>query len=70
MEAYNTKNIGKELKEKIDLYVNGELDDRQIDKLWEELIWNRNALGYLKSAVNKKEIGKMSKKSKVRFKAG
>ena len=50
------KGIKPELERKIDLYVHGRLDDEQIDDLWAELIYNEDALDYLKTVASLKGI--------------
>lgn len=49
-------NYKEELEGKIDLYVNGQLNNEQIDELWAELIQDEYYLDYLKSVANIKSI--------------
>ncbi len=49
-------NINKDLERKIDLYLNGRLDEEQIDDLWSELIQDGYYMDYMKSAANLKSI--------------
>src|SRR5690625_393257 len=44
------------IERKIDLYVNGKLDQHQIDELWSVLIQDESALDYLKTVANLKEL--------------
>lgn len=46
----------KELEEKIDRYVNGQLSENEIDELWAELIQDDYYLDYLKSVANVKAV--------------
>lgn len=48
--------INTEIERKIDLYINGKLNQQQIDELWAELIQDESALDYLKTAANLKEL--------------
>ncbi len=48
--------INKDLEEKIDLYVNGQLSQDEIDELWAELIQDGNQLDYLKTVANTKAV--------------
>lgn len=50
------RDIDPQLKRKIDLYVEGELNNEQVDELWTELIHDSKALDYLKTAANINEI--------------
>lgn len=50
------RDIYPQLKRKIDLYVEGELNNEQVDELWTELIHNSKALGYLKTVADINEI--------------
>ncbi len=52
IESFNKK----ELEEKIDQYINGQLSAREIDELWAELIQDGYHLDYLKSAANLKAV--------------
>lgn len=49
-------NFNKELERKIDLYVNGKLNEEQTDELWAELIQNGYYLDYMKTVVNLKGL--------------
>ncbi|MDR8392107.1 hypothetical protein NC796_13215 [Aliifodinibius sp. S!AR15-10] len=58
--------INKELEEKIDLYINGQLSREEVDELWAELIQDGNQLDYLKTVANTKAVIESErKKSKV-----
>ncbi|WP_138430625.1 tetratricopeptide repeat protein [Fodinibius saliphilus] len=52
IESYNEK----QLEEKIDKYVNGELSPRETDELWAELIQDGYHLDYMKSVANVKAV--------------
>ena len=61
----------KNLKEKIDQYVNGQLSPREVDELWSELIQEEEYLDYTKSMANLKAVvqkrkaaGKVEEESK------
>src|SRR5690554_2247939 len=49
-------NYNKSLGEKIERYINGELNIEQIDELWVELIQDEYYFDYMKSVANLKEI--------------
>lgn len=49
-------NYNKGLEEKIERYLNGELNVEQVDELWVELIQDEYYLDYMKSVANLKEI--------------
>lgn len=51
----------KEIEEKIDQYVNGQLSQSEIDELWAELIQDGYHLDYLKTVANLKEVVKKKK---------
>lgn len=46
----------RDLEEKIDQYVNGQLSSDEIDELWAELIQNGDQLDYLKTVANTKAV--------------
>lgn len=52
IESFNSK----ELEEKIDRYINGQLSPREVDELWAELIQDDYHLDYLKSVANLKAV--------------
>ncbi len=52
IESFNKK----ELEEKIDQYVNGQLSAQEVDELWAELIQDGYHLDYLKSVANLKAV--------------
>lgn len=52
IESFNKK----ELEEKIDQYINGQLTAQEVDELWAELIQDDYHLDYLKSAANLKAV--------------
>lgn len=49
-------NFKKDLEQKIDLYINGELNEEQVDDLWAELIQDEYYLDYAKSVANIKAL--------------
>ncbi len=49
-------NVKKDLEYKIDLYVNGKLNQEEIDELWAELIQDGYYLDYTKSVANLKAV--------------
>lgn len=55
-EHMKRNGIDTHIERKIDLYVNGKLDQHQIDELWSELIQDESALDYLKTVANLKEL--------------
>lgn len=48
--------IDKELEEKIDLYINGQLSQEEVDELWVELIQDEYHIDYLKTVANTKAV--------------
>lgn len=52
IESFNKK----ELEEKIDQYINGQLSAREVDELWAELIQDGYHLDYTKSVANLKAV--------------
>lgn len=52
IESFNRK----ELEEKIDQYINGQLSAQEVDELWAELIQDGYHLDYLKSVANLKAV--------------
>lgn len=48
--------INKELEEKIDLYINGQLTQEKVDELWAELIQDEYYIDYLKTVANIKTV--------------
>ncbi|WP_440999652.1 tetratricopeptide repeat protein [Fodinibius sp. SL11] len=52
IESFNKK----ELEEKIDQYINGQLSAQEVDELWAELIQDGYHLDYLKSVANLKAV--------------
>jgi tetratricopeptide (TPR) repeat protein len=52
IESFNKK----ELEEKIDQYINGQLSAQEVDELWAELIQDDYHLDYLKSVANLKAV--------------
>ncbi len=60
IESFNKK----ELEEKIDQYVNGQLSAQEVDELWAELIQDGYHLDYLKSVANLKAVVKKRKSEK------
>lgn len=49
-------NFKRALERKIDLYVNGKLNEEQVDELWAELIQDEYYLEYTKSVANLKAV--------------
>lgn len=49
-------NFKKDLEQKIDRYINGELNEEQVDELWVELIQDEYYLDYVKSVANIKAV--------------
>lgn len=60
IESFNKK----ELEEKIDRYVNGQLSPDEIDELWAELIQDDYHLDYMKSVANLKAVIDQRRKEK------
>ncbi|NGP88384.1 tetratricopeptide repeat protein [Fodinibius halophilus] len=60
IESYNEK----QLEEKIDKYVNGQLSPRETDELWAELIQDGYHLDYMKSVANVKAVIQRKKKER------
>lgn len=54
-----------ELERRIDLYVNGRLNQEQIDALWVDMIENPDAYAYLKTTVALREVFKKSTISNI-----
>ncbi len=52
IESFNKK----ELEEKIDQYINGQLSAQEVDELWAELIQDGYHLDYMKSVANLKTV--------------
>lgn len=46
------RDLDQRLKEKIDQYVNGGLDEQEIDQLWVDLVQDGEGLAYLKSVAD------------------
>ena len=49
-------NFRKDLERKIDLYINGRLNQEEVDELWAELIQDEYYLDYTKSVANIKAV--------------
>lgn len=65
IESFNKK----ELEEKIDRYINGQLSPEETDELWAELIQDDYHLDYMKSVANiKAVIDRKKKKRRARAK--
>lgn len=60
IESFNKK----ELEEKIDQYVNGQLSAKEVDELWAELIQDGYHLDYLKSVANLKAVIERKRKER------
>lgn len=56
----NSNDFQQELERRIDLYVNGRLNQEQIDALWVDMIQNPNSYEYLKTTVALREVFKKS----------
>ncbi|MEL7832546.1 tetratricopeptide repeat protein [Fodinibius sp. N2] len=65
IESFNKK----ELEEKIDQYVNGQLSAQEVDELWAELIQDGYHLDYLKSVANLKAVVKQRREEQKRTSA-
>lgn len=52
IESFNKK----ELEEKIDQYINGQLSAQEVDELWAELVQDGYHLDYMKSVANLKAV--------------
>lgn len=50
------KKINSDIERRIDLYVNNQLDRRQIESLWADLIQDESALDYLKTVANLSQL--------------
>ena len=48
--------VTRNMKERIDKYVNGQLSHNEIERLWVELVKDRNLLDYLKNTANLKSV--------------
>ncbi|MEO1006497.1 MAG: hypothetical protein AAFW67_11750 [Cyanobacteria bacterium J06638_38] len=48
--------VNKELESKIELYLNGKLNEHEVDELWGELIQDDYYIDYLKTVANLKEV--------------
>ncbi len=57
--------VNKDLEKRIDLYVNGRLDQEQTDELWAELVQDDYYLDYTKSVANLKAIIEKKKTKKT-----
>lgn len=53
----------EELKRKIDLYIEGQLNAREVDELWAELIQDERYMDYMKSVANLKAVVDKRKES-------
>lgn len=60
------RDINPQLKRKIDLYVEGELNKEQVDELWTALIHDSQALCYLKTAADINEIEDEEHKGRIK----
>lgn len=50
----NKELIPQDLAEKVDMYINGQLSEKEIDNLWADLIQNENYMDYLKTVASLK----------------
>jgi len=55
-------NLSEDIIEKIDLYVNKQLDPSEIQDLWSELVGHPEALDYLKTVANLRKIAEDEQK--------
>jgi len=60
IESFNKK----ELEDKIDQYVNGQLSPKETDELWAELVQDGYHLDYLKSVANLKAVIKQRRENR------
>ena len=56
-------NVKKDLEYKIDLYINGKLNQEEVDELWAELIQDGYYLDYTKSVANLKAVIESNRES-------
>lgn len=59
-------NFKRDLERKIDLYVNGKLNEDEVDELWIELIQDEYYLEYTKSVANLKAVIEKQRSTKKR----
>lgn len=52
----DNKHITEDLERKIDQYIHGKLDVKEVDELWAELIQDEDYLDYLETMANLKQI--------------
>jgi len=50
------RNTANNIKHQIDLYINGRLNEQQVEELWAELVQNDDYMDYMKTAANVKAI--------------
>ena len=60
-------NTNNKLEEKIDQYVNGNLNEEEIDELWSEVIFDDYYYDYMKTVASLKGLANGEKKSNVHF---
>jgi tetratricopeptide (TPR) repeat protein len=60
-------NTNKELEEKIDQYVSGNLNENEIDELWSEIIFDDYYYDYLKTVASLKSLANGERKQNIRF---
>lgn len=60
-------NTRKELEDKIDRYVNGDLDREEVDELWAELILDDYYYDYMKTVASLKGLSEGRRKSNIRY---
>jgi len=58
-------NTNKELEEKIDRYVSGNLSEKEIDELWSEIIFDDYYYDYLKTVASLKGLANGEKRKKI-----
>lgn len=59
------KDYNRVLENKIDLYINGQLDDEEIEQLWSEVIKDSYYYEYMITAANVKKLNLEEKKASV-----
>jgi len=60
-------NIKNELEKKIDQYVGGNLNEKEIDELWSEVIFDDYYYDYMKTVASLKGLADGEKKSNIHF---
>lgn len=60
-------NINNELEKKIDQYVNGNLNEEEIDELWSQVIFDDYYYDYMKTVASLKGLANGERRSNVHF---